>query len=93
MLGPKPGRKLGVKTHCSPQPTFPAVGLDPHDRRVLLAGDASARQGERPARVRVAHGVDVDPPDPAHVAHRGTIAVVDDQVILYTLNTEARTPT
>ena len=70
-----------------------AVGLDPHDRRVLLAGDASTRHGERPARVRVAHGVDVDPPDPAHVGHRGTIAAVDDQVILYTLNTEARTPT
>jgi hypothetical protein len=43
--------------------------------------------------VRVAHGVDIDPPDPAHVTHGGTIAVVDDQVILYTLNTEARTPT
>ena len=82
-----------MKTHCSPQPTFPVVGLDSHDRRVLFRCDASARHGERPARVRVAHRIDVDPPDPARVGHRGTIAAIDAQVILYTLNTEARTPT
>ena len=69
------------------------VGLDPYHRRVLLCGDASAGHCERPARVRVAHGIDVDPPDPARVGHRGTIAAIDAQVTLYTLNTEARTPT
>jgi hypothetical protein len=43
--------------------------------------------------VRIAHREDVDAPDRARARHRGTIACVDNEVVLFTLNTDARTPT